>query len=494
VADVTLLNLNMLYLRYAERIERERHVPLGPLYLVAALERAGCAVDFRDYQFCDSSDPFGQESIADYLADSAPIVLVSCMMNLLPFTLLALGVFKARYPDRIVVLGGVGPTAIEASLLERFPFLDAIACGEGERTVVELVQALQAGADLGGVKGIVYRDDGHALFTPPRPRIANLDEIPFPAFHHVDLGRYDGYGMVTSRGCPYPCTFCSVAPIWGRQSFSRSNDNILAEMRFLHQASGVDLFLFQDEFFVSSKERVLSFCRALKASGLHVQWKAFGRVNLTDVETMEAMADAGCVEIRYGVESGSARVLERVKKGFTPEEALDTLAQAVGIFSRTDAFYMWGFPFETMDDFYQTAFQMLAVRAMGARILPSLLSLLPQTDLYREFAGVYPLEFCPSLIPEYMLTGHEVCEMGYVSMTEEYRYIFDFIAQHPDLFPSFFHLDLEGNILPKFQVLKEMGFYEELAAQDGETESCGAHSPRIPICHGQSRFDKYLQV
>ncbi len=481
MALVTLLNLNMLYLRYAERVERERHVPLGPLYLAAALEQAGHRVDFRDYQMCEAADPFGRGSIADYLADAGPIVLVSCMANLLPFTLLALEEVKARYPDKVLVLGGVGPAAIETPILDRFPFVDVVARGEGERTVIELVEALQAGGDLGRVPGIAYRQDGHAVLTPARPRVSDLDSLPFPAFHHVDLGRYQGYGMVTSRGCPYPCTFCSVAPIWGRQSLSRSDENILAEMRLLQERAGVELFLFQDEFFVSSKARVLSFCRALRASGLPARWKAFGRVNLTDVETMEAMAGAGCIEIRYGIESGSARVLERVKKGFTPDEALETLAQAVGIFDRADAFYMWGFPFETMDDLSQTVFQMLSVRAMGARVLPSLLSLLPQTNLYREYAGQGPLEFCPTLIPEYMLTGHEVCELGRISITDGYRYIFDFIAQHPDLFPSFFHWDVTGNVLPKFEVLRQFGFYEELAAQDGESESCGAHSARIPI-------------
>lgn len=160
---------------------------------------------------------------------------------------------------------------------------------------------------------------------------------------------------------------------------------------------------------------------------------------------------------------------------------MDTLSQAVGILDRADAFYMWGFPFETIDDFSQTVFQMLSARAMGTRILPSLLSLLPQTDLYQEYAGLGPLEFCPTLIPEYMLTGHEVCELGRISVTGGYRYIFDFISQHPDLFPSFFHWDVSGNILPKLEVLTQFGFYEERAAQDGETESCGAHSSKIPI-------------
>jgi radical SAM superfamily enzyme YgiQ (UPF0313 family) len=481
MALITLLNLNMLYLRYAERVERERHVPIGPLYLTSALEQAGHQVDFRDYQFCEAQDLFGRASIADYLTDAGPIVLVSCMTNLLPFTLLALEEVKARYPEKVLVLGGVGPTAVEAQILDRFPAVDVVARGEGERTVVELVEALQARGDLGRVQGIAYRQDGHAALTPARPRVSDLDSLPFPAFHHVDLSRYQGYGMVTSRGCPYPCTFCSVAPIWGRRSLSRSNANILGEMRLLQEQAHVELFLFQDEFFVSSKARVLSFCQALRASGLQAKWKAFGRVNLTDVETMEAMAGAGCIEIRYGIESGSARVLERIKKGFTPEEAMDTISQAVGIFDRADAFYMWGFPFETMEDFSQTVFQMLSARAMGARILPSLLSLLPQTDLYQEYAGLGPLEFCPTLIPEYMLTGHEVCELGRISITDGHRYIFDFISQHPDLFPSFFHWDVAGNILPKFRILSQFGFYEEMASQNGESESCGAHSSKIPI-------------
>ena len=98
------------------------------------------------------------------------------------------------------------------------------------------------------------------------------------------------------------------------------------------------------------------------------------------------MADSGCLELRFGIESGSDRILQQIKKGFTAAETVEVVSQAVEIFQRVDAFFVWGFPFETMEDFHQSLFQMVAFRMLGARILPSLLSLLPQTEIYREWA------------------------------------------------------------------------------------------------------------
>ena len=219
--------------------------------------------------------------------------------------------------------------------------------------------------------------------------------------------------MMTSRGCPYPCTFCSVAPVWNSKSHSRSPQNIVEEMELLNREAGVDLFLFQDEFFVSGKRQVMEFCRELRRRGLNVEWKAFGRVNLVDEEMMRAMADARLprialrhrVRLRPRARSGSAR-------GSPRAEVLDLVPKAVEIFPRVDAFYVWGFPFETMEDFNQSLFQMVSFRMMGARILPSLLCLLPQTEIYREWSPRRALEFCPYLLPEFVFTGHEVCHGG----------------------------------------------------------------------------------
>ena len=280
-ADITLVNLNMLYVRYADgRTEREKHLPLGPLYLTAALERAGLSVDFRDYQTHECDDPFDPGAIAGFLADSAPVLGVSCMANLLPFTLLALKDFKRANPDKVVVLGGVGSKSVEKLILESCPWVDVIARGEGEVSGPVLIRALREGTPLEDVPGASFMRGGRYVETPRAPRIADLDSLPPPAFERITVSDYEGYGMVTSRGCPYPCTFCSVAPVWDLESYSRSEANVVAEMKQLHEEHGVRLFLFQDEFFVSGKRRVMEFCEKLAASGLEIKWKAFGRINL----------------------------------------------------------------------------------------------------------------------------------------------------------------------------------------------------------------------
>ena len=480
MADITLVNLNMLFMRYGEEIERELHVPLGPLYLTRALEDAGFEVDFRDYQACPSDDPFDLGVFLDFVKDPAPVIGLSCMANLLPFSILAFEALRERYPDRTLVLGGVGSKSVEDAILSRFPSVDIICRGEAERTGPELLGALRDGRDLAAVAGISYRENGTVRHNPDQPRITDIDSIRFPAFHKVELKGYAGYGMMTSRGCPYPCTFCSVAPVWNLESYSRSPQNIVEEMRVLNREAGVDLFLFQDEFFISGKRHVMAFCDELSRSGLGVEWKAFGRVNLTDVEMMQAMADSGCIELRFGIESGSDRVLKAIKKGFTAAESLELIPKAVEILPRVDAFYIWGFPFETMDDFNQSLFQMISFRMMGARILPSLLCLLPQTEIYKEWVGKVELEFCPYLLPEFIFTGHEVCSGSEVELPKRYERHFGLILDNPDIFPGFFHIDLENNVLPKLQLLRQFGFYP---APEGEeevsAESCGAHSPRI---------------
>lgn len=482
MADFTLLNLNMLYIRYLDGVDRERHVPLGPLYLTAALERSGYTVDFRDYQLAEYAEPFRAASLIDFLHDPAPVIGVSVMANLLPFTLLALKEVKASWPDRVIVLGGVGPKSVEAKILKRCPWIDVIVCGEAERIAPRLLAALGRGQDLSTVPGIFFRDrDGSIISNPRPPRIETLDELHLPAFDHVDLSRYAGYGVVSSRGCPWPCTFCSVAPIWDHQSSFRSVASVIEEMAYVHEKTGNRVFLFQDEYFLAGRERMLEFSAALKSSGLNLVWKAFGRVNLTDRETMEAMAGAGCVEIRYGIESGSDFVLEKTKKGFTAAEALEVVGQAVEIFPGVDAFFVWGFPFESMDHFHETLFTMLTMREMGARILPSLLCYLPQTEIYRELADPERLEFCPELFPEYMVTGHEVYRSFFVEIDEEHGGIYRFIRENPDIFPGFFHWDLQGNVLPKLSILQEYGFYPRDGLREDAAESCGAHSPRVRI-------------
>src|SRR5690242_15585032 len=132
--DITLVNLNMLFIRYGEQIDRELHVPLGPLYLTRALEEAGFRVDFRDYQTCPGDDPFDMNVFLEFMREPAPVIGLSCMANLLPFTLMAARALRERWPDRTLVLGGVGSKDVEEKILARFPWIDVISRGEGEHS------------------------------------------------------------------------------------------------------------------------------------------------------------------------------------------------------------------------------------------------------------------------------------------------------------------------------------------------------------------------
>jgi len=158
-------------------------------------------------------------------------------------------------------------------------------------------------------------------------------------------------------------------------------------------------------------------------------------------------------------------VLRQVAKGFTARQASEIIALSAQIFPEVDAFFIWGFPFETMADFYKSVFQMVLFRSWGVRVLPCLLSFLPQTAIYHDYlAGEYggALRFRPDLTPEYVATGHETSSSGRIAISAEQQPLFDFITAHPDLFPGFLQWEPEMNLRPKLQVLCDLGFYSDV--------------------------------
>ena len=133
-----------------------------------------------------------------------------------------------------------------------------------------------------------------------------------------------------------------------------------------------------------------------------------------------------------------------------------------------------------MEDFHQSLFQMVSFRMLGARILPSLLSLLPQTEIYREWSRQAELEFCPYLFPEFVFTGHEICRGGEVELPAEHAEYFHLITANPDIFPGFFHIDLAGQRAAEAGVAAAVRLLSRAASRRAaNAESCGAHSPRV---------------
>jgi radical SAM superfamily enzyme YgiQ (UPF0313 family) len=254
--------------------------------------------------------------------------------------------------------------------------VDAVIRGEFEYTAAALALALQTrdgqehsgggSHDLSMVEGLTYRGaDGEVLRNADRPHFEPLDKMPFPARHIVKgdgyrAGIYSGgqpTAMVSSRGCPYRCTFCLWPDaLYGHRFRPRSAQNVVDEIEEAVRTYGHDEIYFDDDTFTIDRQRVLDICHMIQERGLHeeVEWIAQCRVDTVDREMLEAMKAANCGYILFGVESGSPQMLKRMKKGITLDKvrAAFELTKEIGI--KTQAFFLFGMPGETSETVRET--------------------------------------------------------------------------------------------------------------------------------------------
>jgi len=424
MADICVINAN---------VTPVHQVPLGPLLITAVLKEAGYGVEFRDYQTFRTDHKLSIDTFLTFLrqADSN-IIGISAMCNSLPTVLGAVRRLKRDSPDKKIILGGPAATDLPQSIMRRFP-VDAIVVGEGERTIVDLLRALESGGDLDGVQGLCYRRrDGAIRMTPRRARIPNLDDLPFPAYEEIDFADYGPAAgiIITSRGCPFRCTFCSAHSVWQRSVSERSVANVTEEAVLLSRR--VDRLVFVDDTLVLNAKRVESLLQALRAAGVDKPWRCNARIGLMSDHLLRLMADHGCEEVFYGIESGSNQVLRAIRKGFTIEMARHEVERTLRYIPKVTTSYVWGFPFETMDDFYETVMAIAQDAQMeGVRPQVGLLSPLPKSPLYREYRRC--VRFSPELNPRVMLPSPE--------SLADYPDITGLIVDYPQLFSPFYYYD-----------------------------------------------------
>lgn len=224
------------------------------------------------------------------------------------------------------LIGGHGPAAAPEYFLKKTG-ADVVGIGEGEHTIVELLDVLQAGGSLAGVRGIAYRDnEGHFQQTERRELIQDIDSIAPPAYDLFDISFYSMLRMpniapqercmpvLSGRGCTFACNFCYRLDKGFRP---RSAASIVEEIRFLKDRYNVSYIAFSDELLMSSKERTLELCEAFIASGMKFKWDCNGRLNYADPVVLARMKEAGCVFINYGIESLDNATLKVMHKGLT---------------------------------------------------------------------------------------------------------------------------------------------------------------------------------
>jgi len=330
--------------------------PLGLGYLAAVLEKNGYEVDVIDCQALNISF----EEVKSELSRRQPDVVGLTSTTLTYKSALRIvKLAKEVCSDCLTLLGGVHVTFWDAEALEECPQLDVVVRKEGENTIVELMQKLDAGKSFSDVLGITYRKDGKTVMNPDRPYIKDLDSLPFPAHHLWPLERLRKYGnimfpLMTSRGCTFWCEFCSAVRMFGRRFRMRSAKNVVDEIEYLHNTFGADSFTFYDDAFTVDQSRVEEICREIHDRKLKVTWDCGTRVDMVSKDLLKKMKEAGCIAVWFGVEAGSQRIIDAMGKGFTAIRTKKAfkLAKEAGLI--TIASVVFGFPGETRESAWET--------------------------------------------------------------------------------------------------------------------------------------------
>ncbi|MAH48165.1 B12-binding domain-containing radical SAM protein [Candidatus Pacearchaeota archaeon] len=290
-----------------------------------------------------------------------------------------------------VVMGGPHPTALPFEVIND-KNVDFVVVGEGEYTFLELVNNFKSIDKIKEILGLVYEDDQKgAVFTGHRPLLKNLDELPYPGLHLFPMKKYKNsetrsakqpaLSIITSRGCTFGCTFCNKK-IFGRVFRAHSAKRVVDEIEWLIQNFGARQISIWDETFTLNRKRVIEICNLLIERKLNIPWDCATRVDCIDYELLKKMKEAGCESISYGIESGSERIIESIKKGFTKSQVITALnaTRKVGIEIRT--YFVLGFVGETIKDMKQTinfAKKLKPDYATFTLLVPH-----PQTEEYEE--------------------------------------------------------------------------------------------------------------
>lgn len=336
-----------------------KEIPLGLAYIAGFLQRAGHSVAILDI------DGYGydKKAVEDIISKSdCDCFGIGGLSPSYRYVKWLSSVIRSHHSNKVIIAGNMVAIAQPETLLKNSE-VDIAVIGEGEATCKELLDALEGPGNLNEINGICYKKDGGIHFTPPRERLRNLDELPFPAWELFPVRTYlrnpiyresglRSLNISTTRGCPYDCTFCSR--VFGRAVTRRSAGSIVDEIKELIKRYQVQYVAIIDDLFISDQKHVYEFCDKMIAERVKIRWGAGGRVNLVNEPLLKKMKEAGCDLLSFGFESGSQEILNNMKKNVKvgqAEKAIE-LTRKAGI--RPIGSFMFGMFGETQETLDQT--------------------------------------------------------------------------------------------------------------------------------------------
>ncbi len=339
-------------------------IPIGLVYIAPIAEKKGHYVEVIDLALEQDPEPILEQKLKERNWDLAGL---SCMTAEFEGAEAAARQVKAFDPDIKIIFGGQHPSIVPDEVIAT-DFCDFVCVGEGEETFGQFLDSYAAGDDLSQVNGLVYKtaEEGSKKCLP-RALVDDVDEIPFPAYHLLDLDRYveaesaryppkysRAIQIFTSRGCPWHCTYCHV--LFGKQFRPRSPENVLAEMKMLYEEYQIREFMIEDDIFNFDLDRAKKICDLIVEEGLEVGLQ-FGngvRLERFDEELMQKLAAAGTHHMAIAIESASPRLQSKMKKYLKLHMVRDVVNWAKKYDIVTTGFFMIGFPSETIEEMNMT--------------------------------------------------------------------------------------------------------------------------------------------
>jgi magnesium-protoporphyrin IX monomethyl ester (oxidative) cyclase len=339
------MNVALIFPNYAirEKFGEPSDPPLGIAWIAAVLEAKAHRVGVLD----GNAENLGLEEIRSRLAQMKPdVVGISCNYSPLHHPTLQVAEMVKKAFGVPVIIGGNHATALAEYMLERSDDIDFIVRGEGEVILPELLQALQANIPLTHVRGIAFRKGSQIVMTAQAPLIANLDDLPLPAYHLLPMDKYKRYNIIASRGCPFDCSYCASDVIFRRKVRYRSPESVVKEISYLLRHYGEKHCWFSDDTFITNPKYTEALLTELTKNNLTMPWSCLTRVDRVTKELLEKMKASGCRYISYGIESGNQEMLNRMGKRITVEEILKTLKVTREAGIKQYGFFMVGYPGE----------------------------------------------------------------------------------------------------------------------------------------------------
>ncbi len=325
--------------------------PLGLAYMAAVLDQNNIEVKIFDCPVCEMD----HEKLKAELDSFQPtIVGIGAMTPIIESALKSANVAKQVCPDAKVVMGGPHATFADKQIISDEKDVDIIVRGEGEETLLELAIQSPEMQKIDNIKGIIFRKDNQVIRSQDRPFIQNLDALPLPAYKFIQMKRYRITGMkllpiISSRGCPFQCSFCVASQMFGAKYRARSSKNVLDELEWLKNEYDAEGIAFQDDTLTFDKKRAMEICDGMIERKLKLPWGCSSRADVVTKEVLAKMAEAGCDEICFGVESGCQRIRDSLKKKVTTEQCENAIkwAKEAGIFVTVSV--ILGYPGETKE-------------------------------------------------------------------------------------------------------------------------------------------------